>query len=100
MLSEPRRRAVGRLDDDAAPLEAREQGEEQATGRGYAMAAPRLGDRRDPGGKGEVAVEGGHRQRLIRDGGGVGLVKNGTRLAQSFAACQWMRATTPTVNAG
>jgi hypothetical protein len=32
--------------------------------------------------------------------GGAGLATKGTRLSQSFAACQWMRAISPKVMAG
>ena len=39
-------------------------------------------------------------QRVVSAVGGAGLVKNGTRLANSFRACQWMRNTTPSVMAG
>jgi len=38
--------------------------------------------------------------RDTKSAGGAGLETKGTRLSQSFAACQWMRAISPKVIAG
>ena len=93
-------RAVGRVHDELALVQATQQREQQSCGR-RSVGGNRQGAGQASGdGKGRVAVGFGADHRVVVSTGGRGLVKNGTRFTQSFAACQWMRAMTPRVISG
>jgi hypothetical protein len=75
--------AIGKRDREAAAIHALQERKQDAPCRRYARR--REGER-------------GHTFRVTGCDGGAGFANQGTRRIQSFAACQWMRATTPSVN--
>src|SRR5690606_15137286 len=89
--------AVGHGQDELAVLDALEQPQHETRGarslRG--LAGGRRGER-----DGVDSLQ-AHRVPRVTTADVVGdLPRNGTRLAQSRSACQWMRPIAPTVNSG
>ncbi len=85
-VAEARLSPVRQLDDEGAALDASQHALERASGQAV--------DERQARGRLAADRGGGHVRTVPRPGSNGGLWWNGTRLAKSFAACQWIFAVT------